>query len=229
MWEKAAAQKLKAAETAATLQGQITQAAASIRGHEISKEGTLGAANIRAAADKETTKMTSDATKYSADQRLLGDRVSAAASARATSEAAAGRLSKFQSDAINRAAEKLSLLPSELEAVHNKNPDYVAAVKAKAMAERALANNPDSAPMKTQLANAQKAIGKFTENDGNTIRTARERLEAMERKYYGPDYVASPAASTSYTMSAEDARALEWAKSNPKDPRAAAIKQRLGQ
>jgi hypothetical protein len=51
-WEKAAAQKLKAAETAATLQAHITQAAATIRGHEISKEGTLGAAGIRAASDE---------------------------------------------------------------------------------------------------------------------------------------------------------------------------------
>jgi hypothetical protein len=194
MWEKAAAQKLKAAETAATLQGQITQASASIEGHRISAKGTTDAAGIRAASDEVTTGMTSSATRYSADQRLLGDRVSAAASARATAEAAAGRLSMKQSEAINKAAKELSLLPSEIEAVHSKNPDYVAAVKAKATAERVLANNPDSAPMKAQLANAQRTISGFTKNDGDIIRTARERLQAMEKRYYGPDYVASPAA-----------------------------------
>ena len=102
----------------------------------------------------------------------------------------------------------------------------MAAIKAKATAERILANNPDSASAKAQLANAQKTISGYTRNDGDIIRAARQRLEAMEKRYYGPDYVPSPA---SFTMSAEDAQALEWAKSNPKDPRAAAIKQRLGQ
>jgi hypothetical protein len=226
MWEKAAAQKLKAAETAATLQGQLTQAAASIRGHEISKEGTLGAANIRAKSDEVTTRMTSDATKYSADQRLQGDRVSAAASARATAEAAAGRLNKVQFEAINNAAGKLSLLPSELEKAHNNNPDYADAVKARSRAEMVLDRNPDDEAAKSKLAKAQKIISGYTRNDGDIIRAARQRLEAMEKRYYGPDYVPSSASST---MSTEDAQALEWAKSNPKDPRAAAIKQRLGQ
>jgi hypothetical protein len=195
MWEKAAAQKLKAAETAATLQGQITQASASIEGHRISAKGTTDAAGIRAASDEKTTEMTASATRYSADQRLAAEKLSSAASARATAEAAAGRLSMKQSEAINKAAKELSLLPSEIEAVHSKNPDYVAAVKAKATAERVLANNPDSAPMKAQLANAQRTISGFTKNDGDIIRTAKERLQAMEKRYYGPDYVASPAAS----------------------------------
>jgi hypothetical protein len=195
MWEKAAAQKLKAAETAATLQGQITQASASIEGHKISAKGTTDAAGIRAASDKETTEMTASATRYSADQRLAAEKLSSAASARATAEAAAGRLSMKQSEAINKAAKELSLLPSEIEAIHSKNPDYVAAVKAKATAERVLANNPDSAPMKAQLTNAQKVISGFTAGDNKILGEARQRLEAMEKRYYGPDYVASPAAS----------------------------------
>jgi len=195
MWEKAAAQKLKAAETAATLQGQITQASASIEGHRISAKGTTDAAGIRAASDEKTTEMTASATRYSADQRLAAEKLSSAASARATAEAAAGRLNKVQFEAINRAAEKLNRLPSEIEAVHSKNPDYVAAVKAKATAERVLANNPDSAPMKAQLANAQKVISGFTAGDNKILGEARQRLEAMEKRYYGPDYVASPAAS----------------------------------
>jgi len=230
MWEKAAAQKLKAAETAAGLQEKLATATANIEAHKISAKGTTDAANIRATSDEKTTKMTTDATRYAAEQRLLGDKAAAGASERARIASVNQHISETQYRAISRAAEKIQSLPSEIEAVHNKNPDYVAAVKAKATAERVLANNPDSAPMKAQLANAQKTISGYTKNDGDIIRTARERLEAMERKYYGSDYIASPAASTSTsTMSAEDARALEWAKSNPKDPRAAAIKQRLGQ
>jgi len=86
------------------------------------------------------------------------------------------------------------VLPGELEKAHNNNPDYVTAIKAKATAERILANNPDSASAKAQLANAQKTISGYTRNDGDIIRAARQRLEAMERRYYGPDYVPSPVA-----------------------------------
>jgi hypothetical protein len=61
------------------------------------------------------------------------------------------------------------------------------------------------------------------------VESNRRALDAIERKYIGGGQSAptqAPAKPT--TLSGADAQAAEWAKANPNDPRAAAIKQRLG-
>jgi hypothetical protein len=65
------------------------------------------------------------------------------------------------------------------------------------------------------------------------LTTAWERLVAVAKKNlpsYNPgDNPYTPVLENAApTMSAEDTRALQWANSNPNDPRSAAIKARLG-
>lgn len=56
-----------------------------------------------------------------------------------------------------------------------------------------------------------------------------EKLIGSGKLNTGASKAETPKANAPKTMSAEDKQALDWANANPKDPRAAKIKQRLGQ
>jgi hypothetical protein len=71
------------------------------------------------------------------------------------------------------------------------------------------------------------AAGNLDEQMRDVVRQAKEYAQRQQSKYddtYADD-LAAPAKSA---LSPIDQQALQWANSNSADPRAAAIKQRLG-
>lgn len=205
-WEKAAAQKLEAAKTAATLQAHITQAAASIRGHEISKEGTLGAAGIAGKSHETVANINAGASKYHADTVASSQRYAANMQDHARAEAAAGRLSGIQLQALTHASNDLANLPAKLERSRVGDKAYEAAAQQEKLAELILKNNPDNATAKTDLAKAQAKLAEYKKADADTISRAQAQVDALAQKAFGPDFKAfsPPAAVVPATISQGD-------------------------
>jgi len=62
----------------------------------------------------------------------------------------------------------------------------------------------------------------------NTNSMLERKINNANQKYGSEDWYGASPINTKKKVSADDQQALDWANSNPKDPRAAQIKQRLG-
>lgn len=197
MFDEAGKEKQKAAETAALLQSHLATASASIRGHELSKEGTLGAAAISSEAHKFSAVEAANASKYHTDVSAAAQRYSANVADRAREEAAKGRLTGVQLQALTHASDNLAQLPARLERGHVGDKAYEAAIQQEKMAQLILGNSPENKEMQTQLANAQAKLARYRQADADTIARAQAQVDALAQKAFGPDFKAfSPSAAT---------------------------------
>jgi hypothetical protein len=221
-WEKAAAQKLEAAKTAATLQAHITQAAATIRGHEISKEGTLGAAGIRAASDEKgyasaekIQGMRDVVDKLKIESDAATRRENARLAAQARHDAMTGR----SEDKNNQLYLGAQTLQANVESRINnimKSTEYEQL--------RQTASMPESSTNKSIIDSAKKALKAYDTSFATQRKAADDALQ-----FYGSRAgVISNAATNSAPVI--DPAAAAWVKDpkNANDPRLPAIKAKLG-
>ena len=89
-----------------------------------------------------------------------------------------------------------------------------------------------SAYIKNEYEQAQKRIANRNKADAKIEKAAEDNYARIHKKVTGEDYVGSntnaPPSPAGSDLSAQDRQALDWANSNPNDPRSAAIKKRLG-
>jgi len=173
MWEKAAAQKLKAAETAATLQGQLTQAAASIRGQEISKEGTLGAAEIRAKADEKVQGMRDVVDKLKIDSDAETRRQAARLAAQARQNDATGRTDTKNQVLYQGAQSLAATVESRIDNIM-KTPAYEQL--------RQTASMPESSTNKSIIDSAKKALKDYETSFAKQRQMADDALKMAESR-----------------------------------------------
>jgi hypothetical protein len=240
-YEKAEIKKTEAAKLAAKLQENLTAATASFEGTKLTNQRMLDVAGIQerssrysADSSKESSMYSSDsskaASKYSADTSAAAQKYASDVQSRATKEAAAGRLSGQQLNALLHASDNLANLPAKLEKGRAGNKEYEAIVREESMLRARLTQDPTNKEFQTELGKAQDRLSDYRKSDAETILRAQGQVDALAKKAFGSDFTSfsSPTAAPTPTMNPMDQQALEWANKNSSDPRAAAIKQRLG-
>jgi hypothetical protein len=89
-----------------------------------------------------------------------------------------------------------------------------------------------SAYIKNEYEQARKRIASRNQADAKIEKTAEDNYARVYKKVTGEDYSGTstnaPPPPVTSDLSAQDRQALDWANSNPNDPRSAAIKKRLG-
>jgi len=89
-----------------------------------------------------------------------------------------------------------------------------------------------SAYIKNEYEQARTRITNRNKTDAKIEKAAEDNYARIHKKVTGEDYVGSntnaPPPPATSDLSAQDRQALDWANSNPNDPRSAAIKKRLG-
>ena len=134
--------------------------------------------------------------------------------------------SRYNATEQNKSQEKIAALTRAMQgAQFNRQEARDAANQLNQMGQRAEA---DVNNLRTQYANARKEMDQA---EIDRVKPLLEGAEAIQRSVVAAigksAGVAMPAAAAK-TLSAPDQQALNWANSNPKDPRAAQIKQKLG-
>jgi hypothetical protein len=173
MWEKAAAQKLKAAETAATLQGQLTQAAASIEGQKISAKGSTDAATIRATSDEKVQGMRDVVDKLKIDSDAETRRQAARLAAQARHDDAVGRSSDKDRVLYQGAQSLAAIVESRIDNIM-KTPAYEQL--------RQTASMPESSTNKSIIDSAKKALKDYETSFAKQRQTADDALRAAESR-----------------------------------------------
>jgi hypothetical protein len=214
--KEARAMKDKAAERAMHLQQYLTQAQASVEGHNISAAATVQSAQLH----KEAT---------------LGAAAENAASRR-------DQRDRFEDDKRYNRLQIAERQEQSVEATISREANgrqHVDDLKTVAIKDES-GNVPPA--IKDRVAAAQARI-EARENDWETRRKAAARSVADARRRYtgeAEETTPAPGASTATQTSGprirfdptkltgDDATAYQWATSNPRDPRAEAIKKRLG-
>ena len=156
MWEKAAAQKLKAAETAAGLQEKLATATASIEGSKISAKGQTDAANIRAGVDREgfVSAEKIQGMKDAVSEKQLASeaetqRYVKQLDAQSRKDALTGRTEASNQEAYRRAQELGALVESRIDNIM-KTPAFEQL--------RQTASMPESSTNKSIIDSAKKAL-----------------------------------------------------------------------
>ena len=123
MWEKAAAQKLKAAETAAGLQEKLATATANIEAHKISAKGSTDAATIRTVSDEKIQGMRDVVDKLKIDSDAATRRQAAQIHADNQKADREGRSESKNQEAYRRAQEFGALVESRIDNIL-KTPSF---------------------------------------------------------------------------------------------------------
>lgn len=107
--------------------------------------------------------------------------------------------------------------------------------KQKQKAEETLLEEANKAGLDIEQIRAQSQVpgilgGVFGTNldQKKVLKTIKDSIESLKSSRRGAPTSDTVAPASAATLSTEDQQALEWAMNNPKDPRAAAIRQRLG-
>jgi hypothetical protein len=164
----------------------LTQANATIQGHEISKASAADVANIHG--------------QYQIMAANITDRTRQAVQA--------GQLDVKQQALIEKSAGDVRLLAEKLERDANKpGSAYAAAVKA--VQDAALVSDPES-PLKKKAVEAQKVINDTKVEHERILSNAWQQTEKLVKKYAGPDYVQgiNPYASSSASNHPADIKSL---------------------
>ena len=222
-WEKAETKKIEAAKIAGRLQENLTTATANIESQKISSAGQQQVARINKAGSLEVANVQADSNRYASDAniRIAELRERSAALDRSANRTTADENKKFSQYQAASEQERRTL---ERIAAEENGDQYKADIRTAAMRDE---NGKVPAGMESRVAEAQGRIDARKTEWNARITTAKKNTDLA----YSRVKVTEPAAggNASPTMSATDKQALEWASKNPKDPRSAAIKQRLGQ
>jgi hypothetical protein len=211
-YEKAEIKKTEAAKLAAKLQGDLTAATASFEGTKLTNQRMLEIAGIQERSSKYST---------DASVRIAELNSRSAALDRSANRTNADENKKYGQ--YQNARDQEILVHNRIAAEEN-GEQHKADVRMVAMKDE---NGKIPEGMGPRVAEAQARIKTREKNWTNQVNAAKKDTELA----YSRVRVTEPAAggNASPTMSATDKQALEWANKNPKDPRSAAIKQRLGQ
>jgi hypothetical protein len=208
----------------------------------LEQEGTYGqtqykniaelAAAKRAAAEKQQTALetpTAAGRLASATERYnkagIGERL-VSVDAQTANERMRDLTTRYTSEQQNKSQEKIAALSRAMQGSQfNRQEARDAANQLNQMGQRAEA---DVNNLRAQFLAAQKAM---EPDEIERIRPLLTNAEAVQRSVVaaiGKSAGVAMPAPAAKTLSAPDQQALNWANSNPKDPRAAQIKQRLG-
>ena len=172
-WEKAAAQKLKAAETAANLQEKLATATASIEGNKISAKGSTDAATIRATSDEKVQGMRDVVDKLKIDSDAETRRQAARLSAQARQDDATGRTSDKDRALYQGAQQFGALVESRIDNIM-KTPAYEQL--------RQTASMPESSTNKPIIDSAKKALKDYETSFAAQRKKADDALQAAESR-----------------------------------------------
>lgn len=215
MWEKAAAQKLKAAETAAGLQEKLATATANIEAHKISAKGSTDAATIRTVSDEKIQGMRDVVDKLKIDSDAATRRQAAQIHADNQRADREGRSESKNQEAYRRAQEFGALVESRIDNIL-KTPSFEQL--------RQTASLPVSDTNKSIVDAAKKALKDYETSFAKQRQTADD---AMRQAASRVGIARSDAVDSAPVI---DPAAVAWVKDpkNANDPRLPAIKAKLG-
>jgi hypothetical protein len=172
-WEKAAAQKLKAAETAAGLQEKLATATASIEGHKISAKGSTEAATIHAMSNERVQSMRDVVDKLKIESDAATRKQAAELAARARRDSITG-LTDAKNQALYQGAQNnAALVESRIDNIM-KTPAYEQL--------RMTASMAPSDTNKTYIDNAKKALKAYDDSFAKQRKTADDSLKMAESR-----------------------------------------------
>jgi len=214
-WEKAAAQKLKAAETAAGLQEKLATATASIEGHKISAKGSTEAATIHGMSNERVQSMRDVVDKLKIESDAATRKQAAELAARARRDSITG-LTDAKNQALYQGAQNsAALVESRIDNIM-KTPAYEQL--------RMTASMAPSDTNKTYIDNAKKALKAYDDSFAKQRKTADDSLKMAESR------VGITRSGDTDSAPVVDPAAVAWVKDpkNANDPRLPAIKAKLG-
>jgi hypothetical protein len=181
----------------------------------------LDVAGIQERSSKYSSDSSKESSKYSTDAniRIAELREESAALDRLANRATAGDNKKFSQYQI---ASQQEILVNNRVANEENGKQHLADVK---LVSDAGLMKPADMPegYADRINSAQERIKAREKNWTDQVNTAKKNTQLAYSRVSGVD------PTMTSTMSSTDKQALEWANKNPKDPRSAAIKQRLGQ
>jgi hypothetical protein len=172
-WEKAAAQKQKAAETAGNLQEKLATATASIEGQKISAKGSTDAATIRATSDEKVQGMRDVVDKLKIDSDAETRRQAARLAAQARRDDAVGRSSDKDRVLYQGAQSLAATVESRIDNIM-KTPAYEQL--------RQTASMPESSTNKSIIDSAKKALKDYETSFAKQRQMADDALRAAESR-----------------------------------------------
>jgi len=172
-WEKAAAQKLKAAEIAAELQGKLTTATATIEAHKISAKGSTDAANIHATSSEKIQGMRDVIDKLKIESEAATNRQTAAIAAQARRDSMTAQSDAKKQALYQGAQNNAALVESRIDNIM-KTPAYEQL--------RQTASMPESSTNKSIIDSAKKALKDYNDSFARQRKTADDALRAAESR-----------------------------------------------
>jgi hypothetical protein len=172
-WEKAAAQKLKAAETAAGLQEKLATATATIEAHKISAKGSTEAATIHAMSNERVQGMRDVVDKLKIESDAATRKQAAQLAAQARRDSMTG-LSDAKNQTLYQGAQSLAAnVESRIDNIM-KTPAYEQL--------RMTASMAPSDTNKTYIDNAKKALKAYDDSFAKQRKTADDALKMAESR-----------------------------------------------
>ena len=189
MFDEAGKEKQKAAETAALLQSHLATASASIKGHELSKEGTLGAAGISAVANVESHRIMAAAG-------VQGHQIMAAAQNYHTQAQMQANALSAQNTQFAQGSSLFTHANDTLKDLNNKLATVLNTGEAQRLQEtiKNAAALPDNKLLQDQAKAATTALNRITKPVADAVVAQQAIVDQTGQRVFGKDWkTAAPA------------------------------------
>ena len=225
-WDKAESKKIEASKMAAKLQESLTTATASYEGHKLTSAATVKAAEIGERSHRYTAEVGAAANTRGHEIAAEAQNFATRAHMAQTAAMERGRVDTNGTKLFDYNLGQLNGLREKLSNVLNTGLGKELSAKI-----LAAASAPDNPTMQNIAKEAKTQLDNMTRPIVTQIESQQKIVDTVGKKVFKADWnVPSPSTSElAPTMNPVDKQALEWANKNPSDPRAAAIKQKLGQ